>query len=56
MSKEELQAQLAEIRKAELQEFIEKQRALMEEYKVRLDCEFAYINGQLKTNIVIKEL
>lgn len=56
MTKEELQEQLAELRKAELQEFLEKHKQLLAEYKVRLDCEFMYVGGELKTNVVIKDL
>lgn len=55
-NKAELQKQLAEIRKAELEEFVEKHLELLKQYNVTLDCEFAYINGELKTKIVIKEL
>lgn len=55
-TKEALQEKLIELRRIELEELSEKLKALLDEYKVRLDCEFAYIGGQLKTNVVIKEI
>ena len=56
MTKEELREQLKELRIAELKEAQEKIKAILDEYKVTIDVNFTYIDGQFQTNPYIKDV